>query len=140
MSKNDFKRFVEKKLQVKFAADYPAVLLKFPNATIDNPEEQIHAEVSFPSEVGFRKSLGQKPVNAYAGLVQIDVLIPDGTGTGVSDRMLEDVASVMAEDTFSISPNHEVEFAIASVMDIGQTGQYFRSAVRIPYTRTVYPF
>jgi hypothetical protein len=126
--------WVETLFKNQIGAQYPAVPIKFENAHFIQPETPWVALFILDGSA-FQTELGVQTVDRHTGLVHVDVLVPQHTGTSRANTIAEFVGNVFRRQTATMSDGAVVRFRVPSMTKLGEQSGFYRLVCRIPYIR-----
>lgn len=137
MSHSDTRIAIEKTMQDNWAE--AGVPVFYDNVKIETPNGPfLRHKIMDTSAVRSEINGGTTHFNRYTGVVQIDVVVPENTGTHRA-RQLADIASAIYRGkSISYGDSGQITFRIPSTQSAGVMSGYYRLVVRCPFDRDVY--
>lgn len=134
MSQNTHRAQVEQAVQALMAAEYPTVPVKYENVSFTQPDGPWVA-VTTISGTSFRTDLGSKYTVRYSGIVQIDVLVPEDTGTRLCNEISEKLALLFQEKEFRLEDGARVIYRTPDYRAFPDQRGFYRRIVSIGFSR-----
>lgn len=135
MSLESLRFWSENRLQVAMAANHPSVPVQFQNAPFQQPET---AFIQFWLLDGksFFCNVGTLKVDRHVGLFQIDVYVPENTGTSQANMISEFVGKLFRGQVTQLADGAKLVTQSPQFSYNGRSGTgYSRIMVRVPYHR-----
>lgn len=76
-------------------------------------------------------------LHRYTGLVQVDILVPIGTGSATARKMADVVADAYRRRQLTDSSGGRIVFKTPSIRLVGATNERYRVIVSCPYYRDI---
>lgn len=134
MSLDLFRRLVETRISTFMASNYPSVPVKYQNVEFIQPDG-IFLSVSPLEGEAFRTNLGTPYIVRHPGLLQIDVLLPENTGTSQASLIAKALGDHFREKDLTLDNGDRAVFRVPSYPYSEDKRGYSRIMIRIPYHR-----
>lgn len=135
MSLNAQRESVEGTFQSSVAASYAGTHVKFENAPFKQPETAWFA-IHIVDGNSFVTNLGRgKQIDRHVGLVQVDVLAPELSGTKNLITMAEWAGKIWRLQTLTLSDGAVVRYKVPRLTSHGNSNGFHRMSVQVPYWR-----
>lgn len=125
---------VEQLVKNTMAAQFPNIPVHYENVPAAQPDGPFVA-VFILTGNSFRANLGNRYTVKHPGLVQIDVLYPENTGTKGANTLAEVLGLAFQEKDVMLSDQARVIYRTPSYTPMPDSGGFYRKSVRIEFVR-----
>lgn len=138
MSLESLRVYAESALQSAMATAYPGVSVRYENARFHQPETAF-VDFCLLDGKSFAANMGTRKVDRHVGVAQIDVMVPERSGTSQGNQIAEFAGKVFREQSAGLSDGARVIFRTPAFTYVGRQGGFYRIMVRVPYWRDEAP-
>jgi hypothetical protein len=139
MSMDAHRAQAELAVQAAAAVAYPGVPVSFENVPFTQPETA-WMKVYLVEGRSFVVNLGRgRQIDRHTGYVQVDVLIPENTGSSPAIKMAEWAGTIFRLQNISLADNSVVRYRVPATANHGIQSGMFRCTMRIPFWRDEVP-
>jgi len=116
MSFEDERRAIEG----RFAANFTALAIKWENQPFDIVNDTAYVALTILTGAGHQASLGgASALQRYAGVIQIDIYVPEDTGTKVAKQHADTIESIFRQVQFSAGSSGTIFTRTPSIKTLG---------------------
>lgn len=128
-------------IESRFSDNFSAVTadrIKWENIPFAEPTSGTWVALTILSGDAVARSVGASNVmRRWAGIIQIDVHVPEDTGTATARSAADSAAAVFQDVTITIASGHKIVGRTASLTDRGVIDGWHTFIVSVPYRRTL---
>lgn len=135
MSIESMRKFVETTLTNQLALTHPTVKIKYENVKFIQPSGVIYVSTFLLEGDAFQASLGNKFVERHVGVLQIDIMTPEGIGTAGRNSLADRISEIFRRLNSLLDDGAYVQFRIPRSTALGNEGLFDRMAVSVSYYR-----
>ena len=135
MSVNALRKHVETRLSTQLAITNPTVKIKYENVKFNQPSNQTYVSIYLLEGDSFQASLGTSFTERHVGVLQVDIMTPEGTGTQSRNALAETIGGFFRRNQALLEDGSYVQFRVPRYTSLGNEGLFDRIAVSIPYYR-----
>lgn len=135
MSLDLMRQYVEVRLTNLLASSNPGMKIKYENVKFDQPSGQAYVSIYIIEGDSFRTNLGSSLVERHVGVLQIDIMTPEGTGTSARNQLADTIGGFFREQEAGFVDGSYVKFRNPRNTSLGNEGLFDRIAVSITYRR-----
>lgn len=123
-------------IEGRFAANFTALPCKYENQRFTPPAQSAWVALTILNGEARRASIGTTtPLQRYPGIIQIDVYVPENTGTATARGHADTIASVFRDVTFTAGTTGKVVCGTPYATPLGVADGWYRIAVTVPFRR-----
>lgn len=120
--------------ETRFAAGFTALPIKFQNVPFVQPATPWVAFHVKPGE-GRQVSTNSRPLYRYAGIVQIDINVPEQSGTAAARGYADTIEALFRNVQFSAGSSGTITCRAPYITDRGVVDGWYVLSVTVPYQR-----
>ena len=122
-------------IEARLAANFSAIPIRYENAPFQESDEA-YCAVFVRRGQGHQITLGPAPqLNRWAGLIIVQVFVPEDTGTQAAAGYCDSIADVFRRQEFSAGSSGLIRCRVPNVETIGTKAGWFQMNVEVPYIR-----
>jgi len=134
MSLETHRAQVEQAVSTLMAAQAPVIPVHYENIPFNQPDGPFVAVFILNGD-SFRANLGNKYTVKHPGLIQIDVMFPENTGTKGANALAETIGLFFQEKDLMLSDQARVIYRTPSYTTLPANSGYYRRSVRVEFVR-----
>lgn len=134
MSLDSHRKQAESAILSAMTAAYPSVKIKFQNANFRQPETPWIAFFMLDGK-SLQANLGASSVDRHVGLVQIDVQVPNNSGTKNGNAIAEFCGNVFRKTRVVLDDGAVVRYRTPEFTSLGEQVGFYRIMCRVAYWR-----
>lgn len=135
MSLESMRRAVETRLTTQLTLTHPTVKIKYENVKFVQPKNVPYVSVFIIEGDSFQANLGKSFTERHIGIVQIDIMTPEGVGTNIRNQLADRIGAIFRRYQESLLGGGYVHFRTPRNTPLGNEGLFDKMAVSIPYIR-----
>lgn len=135
MSLESLRKYVEHRLTSQLALTHPAVKIKYENVKFNQPSGSLFVAVYVIDGDSFPANLGDKFTERHVGIIQIDVMTPEGSGTSNRNKLSDRISEIFRIKQAVLDDGSSVTFRSPRTTPLGNEGLFDRVAITFPYYR-----
>jgi hypothetical protein len=133
MSHAEVQKEVEIRIKAQMTAQYPTVTIRWENVDTAKTSEGVLIAPRIMPGKSFRRDIGGKKSKRAVGIMQVDVMVPDDTATGLRNEIAEFLGDFFEEKQYFVSKG-KVTFENPEYSNRGFNNGFYRLVLRLPYT------
>ena len=134
MSRDAHNKSFETTVASALAGTYPNVLIQYDNVPLEQPDGPWVATCLMDGR-GRQMELGPVTTDRHVGFIQIDVLVPQLTGTAVCSQIAEFLGNAFRRQTVFGSDGCRIIYQVPQYITRGNNKGFYCICVRVPYWR-----
>lgn len=135
MSVESMRRFVETTITTQLALTHPNVKIKYENVKFAPRPNDMYVAAYIIEGDSFQASLGNRFVERHVGIVQVDIMTPEGQGTSTRNILADRIGEIFRRLKATLVDGSYLQFRVPRATPLGNEGLYDRMAVSIAYYR-----
>lgn len=135
MSLELFRQYVESRLTTQLASSDPLVKIKYENVKFVQPVGSTYVSIYLIEGDSFQANLGNSFTERHVGVLQIDIMTPEGTGTKYRNELADRIGGFFRAKQIGMVDGSYAWFKTPRNTALGNEGLFDRIAVSITYTR-----
>jgi hypothetical protein len=121
---------IQERFRTQFSALYPLMPLVFDNVKSEKAAETGYLKLSILNGDAALKGIGQTRLFRYAGVISVDIFVPQKAGIKQADLYAQAVDDIFRGQGFS-----DIVCRYSSRNDIGLEDNYWRVNISVPFYR-----
>jgi hypothetical protein len=122
-------------IEARLAANFSAIPIRYENAPFQEMATA-YCAVFVRRGAGNQITLGPAPqLNRWAGLIIVQVFVPEDTGTQTIAGYCDSIADVFRRQEFSVGASGLIRCRVPNVTTVGTRDGWFQMNVEVPYIR-----
>jgi hypothetical protein len=134
MSFADERRAIEQRFEDNFTA-LAASRIKYENQRFTQPTEGAWVALTILTGDGIQASINTSPLNRYPGVIQIDIRVPEDTGTATARTHADTIEAIFRNQQFSAAASGIIKTRTPSITTRGVIDGWYTLTVSVPYIR-----
>lgn len=135
MSLESMRKYVETTLTTELASTHPSVKIKYENVKFVPVSGGTYVAIYILDGDAFQASLGNRFTERHVGVLQIDIMSPEGSGTTYRNSLADRISSIFRRLNSLLVDGSYLQFRVPRTTALGNEGLYDRLAVSISYYR-----
>ena len=131
MSFADERRAIEGRL----ADNFTALPVRFDNLPFDQPHDAGFVALSIRAGQARQVSTGPRPLHRHTGTIQLDIFVPEDSGTQVSRAHADSLAAIFRGARFAAGDSGTITCRTPRIDTPGVRDGWHLISLRIPYQR-----
>ena len=132
MSFSDERQAIESRLDNGFSA----VPIKYENVPFDPPKGSPYIALTILSGNGINASIGtDRPLLRHAGIIQLDIFVPEDTGTEVARTHADSLDTLFKNVQFSAGSSGLITTRVPFYTTLGIEQGWYRAVLSVAYQR-----
>lgn len=122
-------------IETRFSSNYTDTVIKWENLPFDQ-QTTAHVALKVLPAGASRPSIGTtKPYHRYTGIIQVDIFVPENTGTDDARGYADTIEAIFRDAQFSAGDSGTITCGTPFYTTLGPKNGWHMSAVTIPYHR-----
>lgn len=122
-------------IEARMAAAFTTIPVRYENAPFKEIQTAYCALFVRRGE-GHQITLGPAPqLNRWAGLIIVQIFVPEDTGTQVVAGYADSIADVFRRQEFSVTGSGLIRCRVPSIQEVGTRNGWYQMNVTTPYIR-----
>lgn len=109
--------------------------IKWENQKFEQPKSGSWVALTIRNGEARQASVNSRPLNRYPGIIQIDVYVPEESGTDTARSLADSAASIFRNVQFSYGSSGTITTRVPYLVTLGVTDGWHRVVVTVNYQR-----
>lgn len=124
-------------IEARFAANWSSTRVKYENTQFEQPRTAWVALYILNGE-GKQISLGDDPLHRYAGVIMVQIHVPESSGTQTGRAYADTIAAIFRRQQFSNGSSGTITCRTPYISSIAGRDGWYQINLACPYQRDVY--
>ena len=122
-------------IEARFASNFSALTVKYENQRFTPPKTEPWVALTILPGQGRQASIGSAPLNRYPGVIQVDIHVPENSGTQTARTHADTIEAIFRNVQFSAGSSGTISTRTPFITTRGITDGWYTLTVSVNYQR-----